>query len=108
MCMLVIAVSDHPTSFYAHVKLYHKTARNFHIICKHPGCQNHYHNFISFKRHWNKKHGSTVTQITPNIVNEGKLLILFFSYVTVITSNVFSHCMSSEQHGASSKSCIRS
>lgn len=70
MCTIVIAVSDHPTSFYAHVKLYHKTARNFHIICKHPGCQNHYHNFISFKRHWNKKHGSTVTQITPNIVNE--------------------------------------
>ncbi len=60
-------LKDNPTNFFTHVKFSHSLSKNFFITCKFQNCGSQYRKFDSFKRHWNKRHGSYVKhQNVPN------------------------------------------
>jgi hypothetical protein len=66
VCSVNILI-DNPTNFFTHVKFSHSLSKNFFITCKFQNCGSQYRKFDSFKRHWNKRHGSYVKhQNVPN------------------------------------------
>lgn len=51
--------SKNPMIFFYHMK-FHSPAAIFRAACKYCGYNFHYSKYVSFRRHWNKLHESTV------------------------------------------------
>ncbi len=90
ICSFWICLKE-PASFFSHIKWTHSLSTSFFVTCKFPGCDQQYHKYESFRRHWNKAHGSSLPNKQSNVNDKGnfscefKLNVYILPYLTGLT-----------------------